>query len=45
MNIMVQFVEMAVSIAAIMAVGRVFFSIPDIYSFTDLRNRFLAMIH
>ena len=42
---MVQFIEMMVSIAAVIGVGRIFFSIPDIYSFADLRTKFLAMIH
>lgn len=41
MNIMVQFAEMMVSIAAVVIVGRAFFSIPDIYSFTNLKIKFL----
>ncbi len=41
MNTLVQFIEMMVSIGMVVAVGRAFFSIPDIYSFTNLKFKFL----
>ncbi len=41
MNTLVQFVEMMVSIGAVVAVGRALFSIPDIYSFTNLKIKFM----